>query len=171
MTKWRILLVLATAKFLVVLDSTVMNVSISVLVVDLHTEVTKIQAAITMSSLTAAAFMITGGKLGDLWGRRRAFAIGLVVYGAGSAITAAAPNVWALIFGWSIVKGLGVALMMSALVAPMAGNYAGKDRALAYAFLGGRSHRRAGPVVNTEASLVPYRRGGDSWFGERPWRA
>ena len=85
----KILAVLGTAQFLMVLDQAVMNVSISQLVADFHTDVTTIQAVIALYSLVMAALMIAGGKMGDIWGRRRAFSIGLTIYGVGSALTAA----------------------------------------------------------------------------------
>ena len=85
--KWRALIVLSAAQFLMVLDQAVMNVSISQLVEDFDTTVTVIQGVITFYALTMAALMITGGKLGDRWGRKRAFAIGLIIYAAGSALT------------------------------------------------------------------------------------
>src|SRR5215204_495597 len=125
------LLVLGAAQFLMVLDTAVMNVSISQLVEDFDTEVTAIQAVITLYTLVMAAFMITGGKLADLWGRRRTFAIGLVVYGIGSALTAVAPVLGVLVLGWSIIEGLGAALVLPALAALVAGNYAGHDRSIA----------------------------------------
>src|ERR1044072_9832254 len=82
------LAVLAAAQFLMVLDQSVMNVSISQLVADFDTTVTTIQAVITLYSLVMAALMITGGKLGDLWGRKRVFMAGMVIYGSGSLLTA-----------------------------------------------------------------------------------
>ncbi len=99
MGRWRALVILGTAQFLMVLDTSVMNVSISQLVKDFDTEVTAIQAVITLYTLVMAAFMITGGKLGDMLGRRRAFSIGLMVYGTGSALTAVAPVLWVLAVG------------------------------------------------------------------------
>jgi len=135
--KWRALFVLSMAQFLMVLDQAVMNVSISQLVEDFDTSVTVIQAIITFYALTMAALMITGGKLGDRWGRRRAFVIGLIVYGAGSALTAAAPTVAALLIGWSILEGVGAALVLPAMVAMIAGSYQGADRAVAYGVIGG----------------------------------
>jgi MFS family permease len=137
MAKWGVLAVLATAQFLMVLDQAVMNVAISQLVEDFDTTVTTIQAVIALYALTMAGLMLTGGKLGDIWGRRRAFSIGLVVYSAGSALTAAAWSVPALMFGWSILEGIGAALVLPALVALVAGSYKGADRALAYGVLGG----------------------------------
>src|SRR4029079_18076817 len=85
---WNVLIVLAAAQFLVVLDQAVMNVSISQLVDDFDTTVTTIQAVIALYALVMAGLMLTGGKIGDIIGRRRAFAIGLVIYGAGSGLTA-----------------------------------------------------------------------------------
>jgi EmrB/QacA subfamily drug resistance transporter len=135
--RWRALIILGTAQFLMVLDTSVMNVSISQLVEDFDTEVTAIQAVITLYTLVMAAFMITGGKLGDKLGRRRAFTVGLVVYGTGSALTAAAPTLGVLALGWSVIEGLGAALVLPALAALVAGAYAGRDRAVAYGVIGG----------------------------------
>ena len=92
---------------------------------------------IALYALVMAGLMLTGGKLGDIWGRRRAFAIGLVIYGTGSALTAASWSVPALMLGWSILEGIGAALVLPALVALVAGSYKGGDRALAYGVLGG----------------------------------
>ena len=137
MGKRSVLITLAAAQFLMVLDQSVMNVSISQLVEDFDTTVTTIQAVITLYSLTMAALMVTGGKLGDIWGRRRAFRIGLVIYGAGSALTALSWSVPTLALGWSILEGVGAALVLPALVALTAGNFEGKARAAAYGVLGG----------------------------------
>ncbi|MEX2984293.1 MFS transporter [Streptomyces sp. C36] len=137
MKRWRALIVLGTAQFLMVLDTSVMNVSISKLVEDFDTEVTAIQAVITLYTLVMAAFMITGGKLGDAFGRRRAFAVGLVVYGAGSALTSVAPQLWVLALGWSVIEGLGATLVLPALAALVAGAYRGRERAVAYGVVGG----------------------------------
>jgi MFS family permease len=135
--RWGILSVLGAAQFLMVLDQAVMNVAISQLVADFDTTVTTIQAVIALYALVMAALMVTGGKLGDLWGRRRTFRIGLVVYGSGSALTAASWSVPTLTLGWSIIEGIGAAMVMPALFALVAGNFAGRDRALAYGVLGG----------------------------------
>ncbi|HEX6229392.1 MAG TPA: MFS transporter [Solirubrobacterales bacterium] len=137
MAKWGVLGVLAAAQFLMVLDQAVMNVAISQLVDDFDTTVTTIQMVIAFYALVMAGLMLTGGKLGDLWGRRRAFAIGLLIYGTGSGLTAASWSVPSLMFGWSILEGIGAALVLPALVALVAGNYKGSDRAIAYGVLGG----------------------------------
>ncbi|MFJ8075359.1 MFS transporter [Streptomyces sp. NPDC096176] len=137
MKHWRALIVLGTAQFLMVLDTSVMNVSISQLVEDFDTEVTAIQAVITLYALVMAAFMIIGGRFGDILGRRRMFLLGLVVYGVGSALTAAAPTLWVLTLGWSVIEGLGAAMVLPAMAALVAESYRGPDRAVAYAIIGG----------------------------------
>jgi EmrB/QacA subfamily drug resistance transporter len=129
--------VLAAAQFLMVLDQAVMNVAISQLVADFDTTVTTIQAVIAFYALVMAGLMLTGGKLGDLLGRRRAFKIGLLIYGTGSALTAAAWNVPSLMLGWSVLEGIGAALVLPAMVALVAANFEGQSRAIAYGVLGG----------------------------------
>ncbi|MBK3642282.1 MULTISPECIES: MFS transporter [Streptomyces] len=137
MKRWRALIVLGTAQFLMVLDTSVMNVSISQLVKDFDTEVTTIQAVITLYALVMAAFMIIGGRLGDILGRRRVFFLGLMVYGTGSLLTAVAPTVWVLALGWSVIEGLGAAMVLPAMAALVAESYRGPDRAVAYGVIGG----------------------------------
>jgi MFS family permease len=127
-----VLLTLAAGQFLMTLDSSVMNVSIATVAKDVGTTVTGIQTAITLYTLVMAMFMITGGKIGSILGRRRAFAIGCVVYGAGSLTTALAPNLAILILGWSLLEGVGAALIMPAIVALVAGNFAPRGRPRAY---------------------------------------
>jgi EmrB/QacA subfamily drug resistance transporter len=131
------LAVLAAAQFLMVLDAAVMNVSISRLVEDFSTEVTTIQGIITFYALVMAALMVVGGRLGDRYGRRRVFAIGMAVYAGGSALTAVAWSVPVLALGWAVLEGIGAALVLPALVALVAGNYQGRERAFAYAVIGG----------------------------------
>lgn len=136
-TNWLPLVALAIAQFVMVLDQSAMNVSISALVADFDTTVTTIQAVITLYCLVMAMFMLTGGKLGDIIGRRRTFVIGLVIYACGSAMTALAPSVAILTLGWSILEGLGAALVLPAMVALIAGNFEGASRKVAYAVIGG----------------------------------
>ncbi|MBQ0877534.1 MFS transporter [Streptomyces sp. RT42] len=137
MKHWRALAVLGTAQFLMVLDTSVMNVSISQLVEDFDTEVTAIQAVITLYALVMAAFMLIGGRFGDILGRRRMFLTGLAVYGVGSAVTAVAPSLWVLTLGWSVIEGLGAAMVLPAMAALVAESYRGRDRPIAYAVVGG----------------------------------
>jgi MFS family permease len=140
---WRALIVLGTAQFLMVLDTSVMNVSISQLVEDFDTEVTAIQGVITLYALVMAAFMLIGGRFGDILGRRRLFFLGLVVYGIGSAVTAVAPTLWVLGLGWSVIEGLGAAMVLPAMAALVAESYRGRDRAVAYGIIGGLARRPA----------------------------
>ncbi len=156
MKRWLPLAVLAAAQFVMVLDQAVMNVSISQLVLDLDTNVTAIQAVITLYSLVMAMFMIAGGKIGDLIGRRPAFTVGLIVYAVGSSITALAPNVFVLAVGWSVLEGLGAALVMPALAALIAGNYQGRERAVAYSVIGAVAGAgiAVGPIVGGWATTT-----------------
>src|SRR6201996_5845487 len=109
-----VLLALASGQFLMTLDSSVMNVSIATVAKDVGTTVTGIQSAITFYTLVMASLMITGGKLGQILGRKRAFALGCVIYGCGSLVTALAPNLPVLLVGWSGLEGVGAALIMPA---------------------------------------------------------
>ncbi|MFI5047272.1 MAG: MFS transporter, partial [Acidimicrobiia bacterium] len=149
MKKWAPLAILAAAQFVMVLDQAVMNVSITQLVDDFNTSVTAIQAVITLYSLVMAMFMLSGGKIGDIYGRKRAFVIGLCIYGVGSAMTAAAPTVGVLALGWSILEGLGAALVLPALAALISGNYENADRVVAYSVIGGVAGAgiAVGPIV------------------------
>ncbi len=127
-----ILMTLCAGQFLMMLDSSVMNVSIATVAKDVGTTVTGIQTAITLYTLVMAAFMITGGKIGQIIGRKRAFAIGCVIYGCGSLTTALAPNLTVLLIGWSCLEGLGAALILPAIVALVASNFDRAERPRAY---------------------------------------
>ena len=132
-----------------VLDSSVMNVSISQIVADLDTNIQGVQLAITAYTLVMAAFMLAGAKLGDIIGRDLTFAIGLAIYGLGSLTTALSPNLTVLLLGWSLVEGLGAALVIPAIVSLVAGTYSGKQRALAFGIVGGVAGAAvaAGPLI------------------------
>ena len=144
-----VLATLAAAQFLMTLDSSVMNVSIATVAEDVGTSVTGIQTAITLYTLVMASFMITGGTVGKILGRKRAFAIGCVIYGAGSFTTALAPNLTVLILGWSILEGLGAALIMPAIVALVATNFPQVERPRAYGLVAasGAIAVAAGPLI------------------------
>ena len=143
------LLTLASAQFLMTLDSSVMNVSIATVAEDVGTTVTGIQTAITLYTLVMASFMITGGKVGQILGRKRAFAIGCVIYGCGSLTTALAPNLAVLMLGWSVLEGLGAALIMPAIVALVASNFGRDQRPRAYGLVAsaGAIAVAAGPLI------------------------
>jgi EmrB/QacA subfamily drug resistance transporter len=144
-----VLAILSAAMFIYVIDTTVMNVSISALVDDLDTTVGAVQTAITLYTLTMASFMLTGGKLGDIWGSKRAFRIGLVIYGIGTTITAVSQTIGMVIIGWSILEGLGSALIVPAINTLIRANYDGAKRASAYGALWGVAAAGAafGPLV------------------------
>jgi MFS family permease len=127
-----VLLTLASGQFLMTLDSSVMNVSIATVARDVGTTVTGIQGAITAYTLVMAALMITGAKIGAIIGRKRAFALGCVIYGCGSFTTALAPSLPVLLLGWSFLEGVGAALILPAIVALVAGNFGADRRPAAY---------------------------------------
>jgi MFS family permease len=144
-----VLVTLAAGQFLMTLDSSVMNVSIATVAEDVGTTVTGIQTAITFYTLVMASLMITGGKLGQILGRKRAFAIGCVIYGCGSFTTAIAPNLAVLMFGWSLLEGIGAALILPAIVALVASNFGREERPRAYGLVAsaGAIAVAAGPLI------------------------
>ena len=160
------LVALAGAQFIMVLDQSVMNVSISQLVEDFDTTVTTIQAVITLYCLVMAMFMLTGAKIGDIIGRRRAFVIGLdhlrLRLGADGGGARRSPS---LTLGWSILEGIGAALVLPAMAALIAGNFEGKERKAAYAVIGGVAGAgiAIGPILGgwatTELTLARRVRG------------
>lgn len=146
---WGVIGMLAAAQFVMVLDTTVMNVSITQVAEDLNTTVVGLQTAITMYTLVMASFMLLGGKLGDRWGAKRAFTIGLLIYGAGSLTTALSPTLGVLLIGWSFIEGFGAVLVIPAIATLTAATYSGRQRALAYGILGGISGAAValGPLI------------------------
>jgi MFS family permease len=144
-----VLLTLATGQFLMTLDTSVMNVSIADVAADIGTTVTGIQTAITVYALVMAALMVTGGKIGSIIGRRRAFSIGCVIYGAGSFTTSIAPNLPVLLFGWSFLEGVGASLIMPAIVGLVASNFPPEGRPRAYGLVAsaGAIAVAAGPLI------------------------
>ncbi len=146
---WLTLVILAAAQFVMVLDSSVMNVSISQIVADLDTTIQGVQLAITAYTLVMAAFMLAGAKLGDILGRDKAFVIGLAIYGVGSLTTSLSPNLAVLLIGWSFVEGMGAALVLPAIVSLIAATYDGAQRALAFGVIGGVAGAAiaAGPLI------------------------
>ncbi|MFI0539391.1 MFS transporter [Streptomyces sp. RP5T] len=149
-----VLLALAAGQFLMALDSSVMNVSIATVAEDVGTTVTGVQGAITAYTLVMAMFMIPGGKVGALIGRKRAFMIGCVIYGCGSLTTALAPNLPVLLLGWSFLEGIGAALILPAIVALVASNFATERRPAAYGLVAaaGAVAIAVGPLVGGVAT-------------------
>jgi MFS family permease len=144
-----VLLTLCAGQFLMALDSSVMNVSIATVADDLGTTITGIQTAIVLYTLVMAMLMVTGGKIGSIIGRKRAFLLGLVIYCSGSLTTALAPNLTVLLLGWSLLEGIGASLIMPAIVALVAGNFAPEGRPRAYGLVGaaGAIAIAVGPLI------------------------
>jgi len=144
-----VLATLAAGQFLMTLDTSVMNVAIATVAEDVGTDVTGIQTAITLYTLVMATLMITGGKIGALIGRKRAFAIGCVIYGAGSLTTSIAQSLPVLLVGWSLLEGVGAALILPAIVALVAANFApaGRPRAYGLVMSAGAIAVAVGPLI------------------------
>ena len=144
-----VLLTLAAGQFVMALDTTVMNTAIATVAKDVGTTVTGIQTAITAYTLVMASLMITGGKVGEILGRKRAFTIGCVVYACGSLTTALAPNLTVLMIGWSGLEGLGAVLIMPAIVALVASNFGLAERPRAYGLVAaaGAIAAALGPLI------------------------
>ena len=135
--KWGVVLVSCIAIFIIVLDSSAMNVAISAVVVDLHTDLSTIQALIAIYALTMASLMLAGSKLQDVLGRKKTFFIGLIVYGIGTTTATLSVNVFMLLIGWSLLEGIGAALMLPATTTMVSAAYEGKDRLTAFGIWGG----------------------------------
>src|SRR4029079_18633068 len=144
-----VLATLAAGQFVMALDTTVMNTAIATVADDVGTTVTGIQTAITLYTLVMASLMITGGKLGQILGRKRAFSIGCGVYACGSFTTSLAPNLTVLVIGWSFLEGLGAVLIMPAIVALVAANFGKPDRPRAYGLVAaaGAIAAALGPMI------------------------
>jgi EmrB/QacA subfamily drug resistance transporter len=147
--KWAPLLVMSLALAVIILDTTILNVTLRTIISDLDTTIQKIQWVITAYSLILAAFTITGGRLGDLYGRKKMFITGAVIFALGSFITSIAHSVGVLIIGEAIIEGIGAALMMPATVSLLRSCYKGRDLALAFGIWGGIASASAalGPVI------------------------
>jgi MFS family permease len=140
---------LAAGQFVMALDTTVMNTAIATVAKDVGTTITGIQTAITLYTLVMASLMITGGKVGEILGRKRAFAIGCCIYACGSMTTALSQSLTMLIIGWSFLEGLGAVLIMPAIVALVASNFGKPDRPRAYGLVAaaGAIAAALGPLV------------------------
>ena len=144
-----VLLTLAAGQFVMALDTTVMNTAIATVAKDVGTTITGIQTAITLYTLVMASLMITGGKIGEILGRKRAFTIGCVIYACGSLTTSLSQNLTMLIIGWSFLEGLGAVLIMPAIVALVASNFGKPERPRAYGLVAaaGAIAAALGPLI------------------------
>jgi EmrB/QacA subfamily drug resistance transporter len=147
--KWGGLAVLTLALAIIVIDQTLINVSLRTIVRDLHTTIHSLQWVITGYALTLSAFTIAGGRLGDLFGRKRMFMIGAVTFACGAIIASTAHTVAQLMIGASVVEGLGAAMMMPATTSLLLANFQGRERAIAFGVWGGVAGAAAalGPLV------------------------
>lgn len=132
----RLALLLAMAMFVLVVDTSIMNVSISAVVHDLHSTVSSVQSAIALEALVSAAFILIGSKVGDLIGRKRAYVIGLLAYAAGAIAMTFAQTILAIIVFWAIIGGLGASLLLPAMQSLIHGNFHGAGQTRAYALVG-----------------------------------
>jgi len=133
MKKYGVLIVVCLAMFILALDMTMMNVAITDIAQDLDTSIQSIQAAIALYAMIMAAFMLTGAKLGNMYGTKRVFIVGMALYGIGTLTAAFSQNIGMLIAGWSIIEGLGAALMMPAIATFLMVSYKGRERMTAFA--------------------------------------
>ncbi len=132
----RLAILLAMAMYVLVVDTSLMNVSISAVVRDLHTTVSGVQSAIALEALVSAAFILIGSKVGDLIGRKLAYVLGLLGYAVGALAMALAQSLTAVIVFWAIVGGLGASLLLPAMQSLIHGNFAGDAQKRAYALVG-----------------------------------
>ncbi len=147
--KWGTVLVACMAIFIIVLDSSAMNVAITTLVVELNTTLSVIQAIIALYALIIASFMLLGSKLQDILGRKRTFLLGLLIYGSGTTIATLSINAGMLLVGWAVLEGIGAAMMFPATTTLVGSSYQGKDKITAFGIWGGIAAMGAaiGPII------------------------
>ena len=145
----RLAVLLAMAMFVLVVDTSLMNVSIAKVVEDLDTTVSGVQGAIALEALVSAAFILIGSKVGDLIGRKRAFVLGLLGYALGALAMAVSQGLTAIIVFWAIVGGLGASLLLPAMQSLIHGNFQGRAQKKAYALVGAAAAIAAavGPLI------------------------
>ncbi|GEL46111.1 MFS transporter [Cellulomonas hominis] len=145
----RLAVLLAAAMFVLVVDTSLMNVSISAVVRDIGTTVSGVQTAIALEALVSAAFILIGSKIGDLFGRKRAYVLGLLGYGVGAVAMTLAQDLAAIVVCWAIIGGLGAALLLPAMQSLIHGNFAGDAQRRVYAMVGAAASIAAavGPLL------------------------
>src|SRR3954451_6983617 len=132
----RLMLLLAMAMFVLVVDTSLMNVSISAVIVDLDTTASGVQSAIALEALVSAAFILINSKVGDLIGRKRAYVVGLLGYAIGALAMTLAQSLTAIVIFWAILGGLGASLLLPAMQSLIHGNFVGAAQKQAYALVG-----------------------------------
>ena len=145
----RLALLLAMAMFVLVVDTSFMNVSISAVVKDLDTTVSGVQSAIALEALVSAAFILIGSKIGDLVGRKRAYVLGLLGYATGAVAMMLSQSLTTVIIFWSIIGGLGASLLLPSMQSLIHGNFTGKAQVRVYALVGASASIAAavGPLL------------------------
>src|SRR5437763_1559149 len=132
----RLPILLAMAMFVLVVDTSLMNVSISAVVKDLDTTVSGVQGAIALEALVSAAFILIGGKTGDLIGRKLAYVLGLLGYAVGAIAMTLAQGLTAIIVFWAVIGGIGASLLLPAMQSLIHGNFEGAHQKRVYALVG-----------------------------------
>lgn len=140
----RLALLLAMAMFVLVVDTSLMNVSISAVVEDLDTTASGVQGAIALEALISAAFILIGGKTGDLIGRRLAYILGLLGYAVGAIAMTLAQDLTTIIIFWAIIGGIGASLLLPAMQSLIHGNFEGAQQKRVYALVGASAAIAAG---------------------------
>src|SRR6187401_3509911 len=145
----RLGLLLAMAMFVLVVDTSLMNVSISSVVRDLDTTVSAVQSAIALEALVSAAFILIGSKIADLFGRKRAYILGLLGYAAGALSMTLSQTLVPIVIFWAIIGGLGASLLLPSMQSLIHGNFQGPMQRRAYALVGAAAAIAAavGPLV------------------------
>lgn len=132
----KLAILISMAMFVLVVDTSLMNVSISSVIRDLHTTASGVQSAIALEALVSAAFILIGSKVGDLIGRKKAYVIGLLGYATGAMAMVLAQDLMAIIIFWAIIGGLGASLLLPAMQSLVHGNFEGAMQRKAYALVG-----------------------------------
>jgi EmrB/QacA subfamily drug resistance transporter len=157
---------LAMAMFVLVVDTSLMNVSISAVVHDLDTTASGVQSAIALEALVSAAFILIGSKIGDLIGRKRAYIIGLLGYAAGALSMTLAQSLLPIIIVWAVIGGLGASLLLPSMQSLIHGNFSGPMQRKAYALVGAAAAIAAavGPLLG--GFVTTYLSWRVAFFGE-----
>ena len=132
----RLALLLAMAMFVLVVDTSLMNVSISAVVDDLDATVSDVQSTIALEALVSASFILIGGKVADLIGRKRAYVLGLCGYGVGAIAMTLAQGLLIVIVCWAVIGGIGAALLLPGMQSLIHGNFEGAAQKRVYALVG-----------------------------------
>jgi EmrB/QacA subfamily drug resistance transporter len=132
----RLALLLSMAMFVLVVDTSIMNVSITAVATDLDTSVSSVQSAIALEALVSAAFILINSKLGDIMGRKRAYVLGLLAYAIGALAMTLTQSLSVMIICWALIGGLGASLLLPAMQSLIHGNFEGAAQKKTYAMVG-----------------------------------